>query len=529
MTAKAGRRAAIAAVIVVAVAAALALTRSPSPRSPQAAARGQVHVGLTAQRLPVKLVVSDDRKTLSLDVSWVGHCEKPPAGVMSVSIQRTRAPRVKIAANGQISYERTFIDRSSGLDVRTSLQIHGRQSAQGTTTGTLSVQEAAFHDPQFADAVRRCSIGDVAFRASVGGSVRRPAPSTDPAGNRVIALDGTPDQVAVAAGAAWVADGAPLERPPAYRTIVTQIDRETGPGARVILDAPGRFAGARPIAAGAGAAWVGMTLIEAGSHGPRGATKLARIDARTQRVTTAPRHRRLKPLMHQVAAGADAVWALINATDRPWHGVLRADPRTGRVLRAISLPRGPRRRSTARCQDHDHGADALALGAGAVWVKSTSAYVCQPKPTVRFRQRLHRIDPRSNRVTHTIALRHTYAKLAVTSDGAWATTCSDEFGSDICTKPRRPALHRISLRNGKATVTPLPAGQVVGLAASRDGVWISQTNHDTHGGTLRRLNPITNRLSTVLRLQGAPSNVSIDEDGVWVIDTFARTLIRVPR
>lgn len=528
MTAKPGRRAATAVVVVVVVvvAAALALSRSRQP-----AARPQAYVGLSAQRLPVKLVVSEDRDTLSLDVSWVGHCETRPAGVMPVAIQRTSAQGVKIADDGRISHRRTLIGRSLGLDVRTRLRIRGRRSARGTIAGTLSVQEAAFHDAQLTDVVRRCSIGEVAFRARVGGNVRQPAPWTDPAGNRVTALDGTPDQVAAGAGAAWIADGAPRERPPSYRTIVTQIDRTTGRrGGRATLDAPGLFAGARPIAAGADAAWLGMTLIEAGSNGPRGATRLARIDARTHRVTTGPRHRRLRPLMHQVAAGASAVWVLINATDRPWHGVLRADPRTGRILRAISLPRGPRRRTTPRCRDHDHGADALAVGAGAVWVKSTSAYVCQPGP-IRFRQRLQRIDPRSNRVTHTIALRHTYAQLAVAAGGGvWATTCAKEFQAAICDKPLRPALHRISLRNGQATaITPLPAGKVVGLAASRDGVWLTQTGHDTRGGTLRRLDPTTNRLSTVLRLQGAPSNVSIDSDGAWVIDTFARTLIRVPR
>jgi hypothetical protein len=149
-------------------------------------------------------------------------------------------------------------------------------------------------------------------------------------------------------------------------------------------------------------------------------------------------------------------------------------------------------------------------------------------PAHRSSARLLRIDPRRNRVTRTIRLRHGYDHLTATPTALWATTCAGPSGP-TCLRTAPLLLHRIGTRDGRAlSVTPLPPGRVIGLAATGDAVWISHIATGARGGTLMRVDRATGRRSTVLRFEGTPSNVSIGEGGVWVIDTFARTLIRVP-
>ena len=55
------------------------------------------YVGLSAQRLPLRLTVAADRKTLAFDVSW---CSEPCG-----HIQRTISKSVTIADDGSFSWE----------------------------------------------------------------------------------------------------------------------------------------------------------------------------------------------------------------------------------------------------------------------------------------------------------------------------------------------------------------------------------------------------------------------------------------
>lgn len=524
------RWSAITLVALVVGAVALYLVASPKP-----AVRPSVYVGLSDQRLPVRLTVAEDRKTLSLDVGWVAPCGLQVGGVGAVSIERTVATRAsKIDRDGRFSWRGNMVESlGDGDEDRRSLRVVGRRGADGTIRGTWRAQRSIYNG-QAGIVDRRCTTGNVGFAVRIGGSVRQPPPRIDRAGNRVIALDGTPDSVAAAPDGVWVISHA---RGPhnAYevRRSLREIDPTTGrAGARTTLG----DGTAESFAAGAGAAWVATHRI--GQQ--RNFAELLRVDARTHRVSSGAPPRGWDAGIRAIAVGAGAVWLLVNRTsaapDGTVQGVLRVDPRSGRIVRTIALQPDRRIRATSRCQAGNDSADLLAAGAGAVWVMSTANYGCAAAPGRRQRRRdrpgrstrLRRIDPHTNRVTRTIELRHAYAKLAAGPGGVWATTCSAALGPG-CQRPTPLALHRIRLSDGSpAAVMPLPGGpHVTGLAASRDAVWISQADEDWRGGTLRRLDRATGRLSRVRRFQGPPSNVSIAETGVWVLDTLARTLIRI--
>ncbi len=235
-----------------------------------------------------------------------------------------------------------------------------------------------------------------------------------------------------------------------------------------------------------------------------------RIDARTRRVARVT----LPQREHEVwdlAVGAGGVW--LHNGDR----VLRADPRTGRIVRAIRLraPRRPRDRlpcgsggrggsdSVGETITPDHlQANLLAVGAGAVWVMTN----CGPGAS-RFGF-LQRIDPRSNRVTRAIALRAEYDELAAGPKSLWAATVS--------LSGERPSLHRIRARDGRpAALTRLPVGYVTALAADERGAWLTQEARvrDVPVGALRRVRQSSTRLRSVLELE-EPASVAVGEDAV---------------
>lgn len=508
--------------------------------SSQPSTSSDVYVGLSDQRLPVKLAVSGDRRALSLDVTWIARCRWHPVGRRPAAIQNTvRARATRIADDGSFSWRSAFVEAGNdGDEQRQRLRLRGRRAADGTLTGTWRAEQD-FYNGQLRAVERRCSTGDVQFRVKRGGNTRQPAPTTDASGNRIIPVEGTPDVIAVGAGAAWVSSVARDRGAGALQLTVREVHPHTGRvGARSTIYPWYGPLGDATFAAGAGGGWVPIQR-RVSARGVVTPGMLRRIDARTDEVTTSPPHHRLRGLIDGVAVGAGAVWLLVNVeasvvTGPGWRGVLRADARTGRIVRSIALPPDPRIRATRRCRAGVDVAELLSVGAGAVWVTSTATYGCQT-PGTRHNSggrstTLRRIDPRSNRVTDTTTLRHGYARLAATASGLWGTTCSPAVVSLACDRPARPALHRISLRDGRpTTVVPLPAGEITGLAAQGNGVWVAQSSERQTGGALRRLDATTGRLSTVLRLVGRPSNVGIGEGGVWIGDTFTRTLIRVPR
>jgi hypothetical protein len=465
-------------------------------------------VGVSAQRLPFRVTVAEDRRTLTLDVRW--RCE--PHGHPADDFVRVFKRRsVKIASNGGFAGSVSSVERVSGDVTRERVRFAGHLNGDGTFSGTWS--NAFVHVTD--DSETRCATGDVAFELRR----RRSAPGTDEGGNRVVALDG-PHDVVVGANRTWVlgrgrtgasltaldpASGRPVARTPVG-------DSSSG------LPPPG-IAFPPVLAAGEGAAWVVTDVL-----GP--AFGLQRVEPRHggQRHVVvdsqAGQNDRSTPFFQGLAVGLGAVWLLDD------DHVLRIDPVSGRTLRSIRLtPARPA--ATARSCGRAAGmrpspqANRLVLGAGSVWVASN----CGPRPS-RFGF-LSRIDPRTDRVVRTVALRHAYSVLAAGRAGVWAATATAGL---LGPGQQRPALHRIGLRDGRpVAVRGLPEGDVSALGVSGGAVWLTQSGERRAGapvGALRRLNAPSGRLSTVLRLE-QPSSLAIGEGSVWIVDSFAGTLTRV--
>jgi hypothetical protein len=232
----------------------------------------------------------------------------------------------------------------------------------------------------------------------------------------------------------------------------------------------------------------------------------------------------------QLAAGSGAVWLLTSS------GILRVAPGSGRVARVVRVPADPRAKLRPRCRTRADG-DAIEAGPGAVWVVSTSVYRCAVggPPHTNVRQQifytLSRLDPSTNRVTRTFALRRPPRRLAADAGGVWLTDCpTAPPGCGRDPSGGRELLYRAAGRQARPQlVTRLPAGEVVGMAAAGGTLWISQGRGLDRGGVLLRFVVAAGRLSTALELQGPPSNPVAGADGAWVLDNADRTLIRVRR
>jgi len=525
-----GTRRLIALVIGAALVVAVVVTTRVADRSDREDS-GR-YAGLTDQRLPVRLTASKDRRRLSLDVSWVAHCGRTQ-GTAQVTIKRTvRSSAATVAADGSFSWRGRFMEKGPfRSEERQRLELRGRRAADGALTGTWRA-ENDIRLGRRKTASRRCSTGDVKFRARPDGDVRLPAPRTDAAGNRIFALPGAPDRVAAGAGGVWVLSTTPLPAGRLSRRTLHQVDPQSGELMSRTLQEAGNSFLSSSFVAGEGAGWLAVqgSLDIAGA--PRRAQMtLARLDARTRAVTTQPDERFMGALS-EMSVGAGGVWLLVQS--RPGRQRILRAGRDGRIEAVIALRPDRRAPRSRRCLVWEN-ARIGAGTAGAVWVASSATWSCgrlTPQKILRLPIRartLRRIDPRSNRVTRTIALDHAYERLTATATELWATTCVLRIGILGCEPSERPELHRLGTRDGRPTsVTRLPAGRVIGLATSRDAVWISHIGPRGRGGRLLRVDRRTGRLSTALRFEGAPSNVSVGEGGVWVLDTFARTLIRVP-
>jgi hypothetical protein len=489
--------AAIAVAIVIGVAVAVLASDGSRPLAGD-------YAGTSSQRLPFRLTVAPDRRTLTLDVRW--RCPR-----RGVKMYRRRS--VKIAADGTFSWRgpnTEAIDGGDGDEEREQLRIDGRADGDGRLQGTWHA-DFAYRNGESNLIESRCSSGPVTFH--VGR--RRGAPGTDDAGNRVIALDAKVDKLAVGAGSVWV-----LGRDRRGQNLM-QVDPATG---RVVGHTPVRATVGNLIAAGEGAAWV-LTFGDGPHNG------LTRVDGRTGRVTNVliptpgPPTPGDPPEVRDMAVGAGGVW--LQRGDR----VLRVDPRSGRVVKTIRLPQGPPRPHETPCADRHQSLtnrqnNLVAVGAGAVWVTSDCG---KGRSDFGF---LLRIDPRANRITRTVALHAGYTEIAAGSRGVWGTTAGPspyaQIPGSAPVPPTPPELHRIRVRDGRPTRVTTTGGAATGLALSRDAVWFTRfgPGKAASAGRLLRLNVPSPRLSTALALE-QPYDLAVGEHGVWVIDGFARTLTRV--
>jgi hypothetical protein len=219
---------------------------------------------------------------------------------------------------------------------------------------------------------------------------------------------------------------------------------------------------------------------------------VARVDARNGRLVATVR---LPVNPYQLAYAFGSLWVTGETLDRRYRGVLRIDPRSGRVLSVIRSSRPP-------------VGSKLTATSDAVWVNGADVFPKghEEKAGVRY---VYKIDPRRNAVVRRVRLGSTTTiALLADGDGLWATGWG--------------AVVKLS-RSGGVLFEQRFGGSGWSIARTQGAVWVAQP---WFGGPLdrrqnrpsRRLLQITTvrpRRVTVLELPGQPAGVSAAGSVVW--------------
>jgi hypothetical protein len=510
------RRAAVAAAIVV-VAGVVALQVFGDT-----AASNGAYAGLSAQRLPLRLTLAGDPQRLSLDVTWSTPCKE---------VTRTaRRNVVAVGSDGTFAWQADHVDVVDGGDgdeVRETYRLRGRRNDDGSLSGVWHA-DTGYYNGESRAVEHPCTSGDVAFTVRRGGGTEKPAPKTDAAGRLVVSLEAPTYAVAVGDGHTWLLDaGTPARSSSASpaKLRLTPVDPRTGAvGASTALK---QAAEPSPqyFTAGEGAAWVLDDPVR---------RRLSRIDARTGRVALTPTAPSPlagagSPAVLGIAAGSGGVWLL----DENGGRVVRLDARSGRTTHSIALPVRRRRGCTP-----DLGAvEQITTGDGDVWATASTSQDCPAdgRRLSQYYRTLSQIDARTNRVIHTFALGHRYvpyqglqAPIAASRAGVFGLTCGIFPSGDRESLCGQAKLQRFDVRGGPRTLATLPRGKIVGVAVTRDAVWVSERLGSGPGGAVYRVDRQTKRRTTALRTTGEPSNLATGSGGVWVVDGGERELVRIP-
>ena len=259
-----------------------------------------------------------------------------------------------------------------------------------------------------------------------------------------------------------------------------------------------------PVAAGAGAVWVGNLDDRT----------LSRIDPATQAVAATVSLDRRTPT--GVAADEVAVWVA--------HGRLgelsRVDPQFNQLGQTIEV--------TAAEAGGGGQQGSVATGAGYIWAAYGESTVAQ-------------VDPAPMRVAASSFAGSVPAALVVARGAIWVANSGDSTVSrfDPTTFVEGP-LRTISVgslpsgiaygagalwvaNSGDGTVTRIDpstystttitvGGQPAGIAAEDDAVWVS----NRAGGTVSRIGPETREVVKTIAVGAAPAGVAVAEGRVWV-------------
>ena len=243
--------------------------------------------------------------------------------------------------------------------------------------------------------------------------------------------------------------------------------------------------------------WVGI-------HGPRAwrPGRLLAFDTQSGRVRRAFR---LPVDPDRVVEGFGSLWITGEGVDRRYRGVIRLDPRSGRVLSVI---RGARQLGTA-----------LATTRSAVWVGGPDVYPKghPEKAGVYF---VYKLDPQRNDVVRRFRLRSTVIDLAGRGDSLWITGWY--------------AVVKLS-ESGRVLFRQPIEGSGWSIAPARTGVWVAHTFHGTRSDRppppargLLRIRPGSKPRLAVLELDQSPWEVSAAGDVVWVaLGEYSHEVARV--
>jgi YVTN family beta-propeller protein len=179
-----------------------------------------------------------------------------------------------------------------------------------------------------------------------------------------------------------------------------------------------------------------------------------------------------------VAVGDGEVW-VANELDGT---VSEVNPGSGTQVSVIPVGTGP---------------SAIAFGYGSVWVANVTS------------DTLSRIDAATGAVASTISLGSAPASVAAGAGAVWVISQQTSALLRV-----NPASNRLSQA---ITIGQSPDGVAVGGG----GIWVAD-----RGGTLRRLDPRTDKVRTI-KVGGTPAGVAYASHAVWVASSSSGTVSRI--
>jgi YVTN family beta-propeller protein len=236
------------------------------------------------------------------------------------------------------------------------------------------------------------------------------------------------------------------------------------------------------IAADETGAWV--VYVRSGSGLGSGSAGAAFIDARFNDVTRTVVLNRLFEGGDAIALGAGSVWV----GDLGF--VTRVDPATGKVLATIHVD------ST--------GQSGVAVTDEAVWALGFPGIV--------------RIDPKTNAIVTTIPVAQNVAgggpSPTALATGEGAVWVANRFvpPNGIAPSGKRGTVSRIDPRTN-AIVATIPVGyDPFEIAVGEGAIWVANRT----GFTVSRIDPRTNHVVATIRIGNRPQGIAVGEGAVWV-------------
>jgi DNA-binding SARP family transcriptional activator/streptogramin lyase len=212
------------------------------------------------------------------------------------------------------------------------------------------------------------------------------------------------------------------------------------------------------LAAGGGRAWVGNAF----------AGTLTAVDAASGRVSVPVRPEPSSTGRLALAYGAGSLW--VGSQD---NALTRVDPASGRAIARITDVIAP---------------DAIAVGAGAVWVAQ------------RVRAALLRVDTATNRIVRSIPLGATATALATEGDAVWALT------------PASQRVWRIDPDTNAVTAAIEIGPGVTHIATAAGGIWTAAATT----GILQRISPRTESIVRTIRIGRPLGGIASDHNRLWI-------------
>jgi YVTN family beta-propeller protein len=174
--------------------------------------------------------------------------------------------------------------------------------------------------------------------------------------------------------------------------------------------------------------------------------------------------------VHALAYGAGSLWAATSAK-----AVIRVDPRTGEILRRISVPATPY---------------AIAYGDGAVWVMTVDNH-------------LRRIEPSTNAITNQQLVGFTEGNSVAVGGGVWVGAHPSLSSSGVVSR-LDPDTMRVE--------SSIPVEDPYAIAVGTKAIWVASYADKR----VYRIDPDSEQIVDRIPVGGAPAGIAIVDDEVWV-------------